>query len=255
MCHLSETTVATNDEVAYNETSIEATTADPGRIYYLKNSHGDVIGQMDEQGNLLASFAYNAFGELVSAVTFQPEQKEASNRFFYAGEQYDETSGLYYLRARQYDVSAGRFTQEDTYLGDGRNLYAYAHSNPLKYVDPTGHFAVTSREDNNYLDDLAEKRNDAGGGAVGVGEYLAGKAPVQVTPGTTSLTGQYVNNLGTVQPWEAHYDAYGRIVARTDYNAGNLAQGIPSTHYHLYEWGTGTVAHPYANHIEGVYKP
>ena len=164
MCHLSETTVATNDEVAYNETNTEATTADSGRTYYLKNSHGDVIGQMDEQGNLLASFAYNAFGELVSAVTFQPEQKEAFNRFFYAGEQYDETSGLYYLRARQYDVSAGRFTQEDTYLGDGRNLYAYVHSNPLKYVDPTGHFAVTSREDNNYLDDLAEKRNDAGGG-------------------------------------------------------------------------------------------
>ena len=162
---MSETTVATNNEVAYNETNIEATTANSGRIYYLKNSHGDIIGQMDEQGNLLASFAYNAFGELVSAVTFQPEQKEAANRFLYAGEQYDETSGLYYLRARHYDVSAGRFTQEDTYLGDGRNLYAYVHSNPLKYVDPTGHVAETCKEDDGtFLDDRQERGMDGGGG-------------------------------------------------------------------------------------------
>ena len=165
MCHLSETIVATNDEVAYNETNIEATTADSGRIYYLKNSHGDIIGQMDEQGNLLASFAYNAFGELVSAVTFQPEQKEAANRFLYAGEQYDETSGLYYLRARHYDVSVGRFTQEDTYLGDGRNLYAYVHSNPLKYVDPTGHVSYDFQDnDGTFLDDRQERGMDGGGG-------------------------------------------------------------------------------------------
>ena len=48
-------------------------------------------------------------------------------------------TGLYYLRARQYDTLTGRFTQEDTYLGDGRNLYVYVSNNPLKYVDPSGH--------------------------------------------------------------------------------------------------------------------
>jgi len=82
----------------------------------------------------------------------------------YAGEQYDETSGLYYLRARHYDGKTGRFTQEDTYLGDGRNLYAYVHSNPLNYVDPTGHTSVALKDENwNPADDF----QDIAGGKVG----------------------------------------------------------------------------------------
>ena len=188
-----KTTVATNNKEAYNETNTEATTADSGRIYYLKNSHGDIIGQMDEQGNLLASFTYNAFGELVSAVTFQPEQKEAANRFLYAGEQYDETSGLYYLRARHYDVSAGRFTQEDTYLGDGRNLYAYVHSNPLKYVDPTGHVAETCKEDDGtFLDDHQEDALiGAGGGTSSKGFSSTGYTPQL---GERTITNYIKNN-------------------------------------------------------------
>jgi len=28
---------------------------------------------------------------------------------------------------------------EDTYYGDGLNLYAYCHNNPVRYVDPSGH--------------------------------------------------------------------------------------------------------------------
>lgn len=53
------------------------------------------------------------------------------------------------------------------------------------------------------------------------------------------MSGQYVDDLGRVQPWKAYYDEYGRLVGRTDYNAGNKAQGIPDTHYHTYEWGPG----------------
>ena len=33
----------------------------------------------------------------------------------------------------------GRFTQEDTYRGDGLNLYTYCQNNPVYYVDPSGH--------------------------------------------------------------------------------------------------------------------
>jgi len=81
----------------------------------------------------------------------------AQKSMLYAGEQYDETSGLYYLRARHYDGKTGRFTQEDTYLGDGRNLYAYVHSNPLNYVDPTGHTSVALKDENwNPADDFQD---------------------------------------------------------------------------------------------------
>ena len=42
----------------------------------------------------------------------------------------------YYLRARYYNPVVGRFTQEDTYRGDGLNLYAYCENNPVLYYDP-----------------------------------------------------------------------------------------------------------------------
>ena len=89
------------------------------------------------------TYTYDAFGTLTYIQSLNEEgvlaQKDtALSRFLYAGEQYDEVSGLYYLRARRYDTTVGRFTQEDTYLGDGRNLYVYVQNNPLKYVDPSG---------------------------------------------------------------------------------------------------------------------
>ena len=36
----------------------------------------------------------------------------------------------------------GRFLQEDTYHGDGLNLYAYCANNPVVYYDPGGHDSV-----------------------------------------------------------------------------------------------------------------
>ena len=38
-----------------------------------------------------------------------------------------------------YNPVAGRFMQEDVYQGDGLNLYAYCHNNPVVYYDPSGY--------------------------------------------------------------------------------------------------------------------
>ena len=87
-----------------------------------------------------------------------------------------------------------------------------------------------------------------------VGEYLAGKAPKQVTPGTYQLSGQYMSG-NRVQPWTAYYDQYGRLIARTDYNAGNTVAGIPDTHYHLYTYGPGLNGYECGSHIPGEFIP
>ena len=101
--------------------------------YYLNNAHGDVVGLMDAAGNMVDSYKYDAFGNIFEA------KEQIPNRFRYAGEQFDAVTGQYYLRARFYNPVMGRFTQEDTYRGDGLNLYAYVQNNPVKYVDPSGY--------------------------------------------------------------------------------------------------------------------
>ncbi len=78
-------------------------------------------------------YQYDAFGNLL-------ENKESiENRILYTGRQYDRETGQYYLRARYYNPVVGRFLQEDTYHGDGLNLYAYCANNPVMYYDPSGH--------------------------------------------------------------------------------------------------------------------
>ena len=70
------------------------------------------------------------------------------NPFRYCGEYFDEETGTYYLRARNYVPDLGRFTQWDSYNGDltipaSLNHYVYCYSDPIGYVDPMGHWAET----------------------------------------------------------------------------------------------------------------
>lgn len=70
---------------------------------------------------------------------------DVNNNITYAGYQWDEETGLYYLNARMYDPKVARFLQEDTYRGNIRdplslNLYTYCNNEPIKFRDPTGHW-------------------------------------------------------------------------------------------------------------------
>ncbi|MDF9858682.1 RHS repeat-associated protein, partial [Paenibacillus sp. PastF-1] len=93
---------------------------------------------VDKSGAIVNSYAYDEWGNITS------QTEGIQNSFKYTGEIYDEETGLYYLRARYYDPSIGRFINEDTYEGQidnplSLNLYTYVHNNPLIYTDPTGH--------------------------------------------------------------------------------------------------------------------
>ncbi|WP_027399779.1 RHS repeat-associated core domain-containing protein [Anaerovorax odorimutans] len=112
------------------------------QTYYLSNAHGDILDVINSQGNILNNYKYDPFGNITEQMETLP------NRYKYAGEQYDEVTGKYYLRARHYDPQVGRFMQEDTYRGDGLNLYTYVANNPLKYVDPSGHNKCANNSEN-----------------------------------------------------------------------------------------------------------
>lgn len=68
------------------------------------------------QPQVLNHYEYDAFGNTVSC------EEQVYNRFRYTGEQYNPLTGQYYLRARYYNPVIARFTQEDTYYGDGLNM-------------------------------------------------------------------------------------------------------------------------------------
>lgn len=110
--------------------------------YYLYNAHGDVTGLVDAEGNIAATYDYDAFGNILS------ETGAANNSIKYAGYQHDKESGLYYLNARYYDSVTARFISEDTYRGKANdplslNLYTYCQNNPICYTDPSGHASKT----------------------------------------------------------------------------------------------------------------
>ncbi|WP_379138279.1 RHS repeat-associated core domain-containing protein [Paenibacillus sp. sgz500958] len=126
--------------------------------YYLYNGHGDVIQIVDKSGAIVNFYAYDEWGNITSQV------EGTQNSFKYAGEIYDEETGLYYLRARYYDPSVGRFLNEDTYEGQidnplTLNLYTYAHNNPLMFIDPSGNKVVFSENQYDYLKSLEYKGN------------------------------------------------------------------------------------------------
>jgi RHS repeat-associated protein len=108
--------------------------------YYLYNGHGDVTQVIDQNGNIVDSYTYDEWGNILS------RQEQLVQPLKYAGEYYDDESGLYYLRARYYDPTIGRFISRDSVEGDitnplSLNLYTYVTNNPLIYVDPAGHAA------------------------------------------------------------------------------------------------------------------
>ena len=66
-------------------------------------------------------------------------REQEKNRYGYTGEAYDNLTEQYYLRARYYNPSIARFTQEDEYRGDGLNLYANCGNKPVMYAEPSGY--------------------------------------------------------------------------------------------------------------------
>ena len=53
--------------------------------------------------------------------------------------EFDWESGLYYYRARYYDLNVGRFLTEDPMrYRSGGDFYTYVSNNPIRYTDPQG---------------------------------------------------------------------------------------------------------------------
>jgi len=71
----------------------------------------------------------------------------ALERSVFTGYLWDKETNLFFAKARFYDPQVGRFTSQDSYLGQvdeppSLHRYFYANDNPTTFVDPTGHFSI-----------------------------------------------------------------------------------------------------------------
>ena len=107
----------------------------------VKNQQGDVERVISTDGTILASYTYDAWGNVLTS----EGTLAATNPIRYRGYYFDTETSLYYLQSRYYDPAVGRFVNGDSLLNGkagtiGFNLFSYCGNNPLKHVDPSGYF-------------------------------------------------------------------------------------------------------------------
>ena len=100
--------------------------------YYVTDVRGSVIAIVDANGNITHKYQYDDYGKVVQ------KQEADYNPFQYVGKlgvMY-LTDHQYYMRARHYDPTIGRFLSEDPIWST--NLYPYTDNNPIMRIDPIG---------------------------------------------------------------------------------------------------------------------
>ena len=106
-------------------------------FYYLYDGQLSTRALNNAGGDITDVYTYDAFGVVLD------QAGTTENNYRYTGEQFDPNAGFYYLRARYYDPSIGRFMTTDPYVGKTSNpmtlhKYLYVNMNPLMHVDPSG---------------------------------------------------------------------------------------------------------------------
>ena len=124
----------------------DATKTTYNQFYAITNSMGDVIGFINSDGETVATYEYDAWGNCTITKDAGVITIAEINPIRYRGYYLDSETGYYYLQSRYYDPSIGRFLNADTIdvlaispagLTD-KNLFAYCDNNPITRIDNGG---------------------------------------------------------------------------------------------------------------------
>ncbi len=114
--------------------------------YYLRDGLGSTTNLTSQSGQTQWTWSYEPFGSIRTETKADGTQPDNPMKF--TGEYLDPT-GLYHLRARQYDPAVGRFLTRDpadqTVNKSVISAYAYAGNRPTVMVDPSGETFIASR--------------------------------------------------------------------------------------------------------------
>jgi RHS repeat-associated protein len=121
--------------------------------YFHADGLGSISSLSNAAGSIANTYTYDSFGKLTASTG------SLVNPFQYTARESDTETGLYYYRARYYDLQIGRFVNEDPIgFHGGEDFYPYAANEPTLLVDPTGLLAEL------YCEDIAGVQNRADGG-------------------------------------------------------------------------------------------
>lgn len=140
------------------------------RVFYHADGLGSITALTDSGGQVRARYEYDIWGNLTEQIGPVP------SRFLFTGEEQDTQTGFVYLRARWYDPTTATFLTKEPLpamgavpplgwasgislaFGGAGGLalplgamtimpgteYAYAHNNPMTFVDPLGLWSLKS---------------------------------------------------------------------------------------------------------------
>jgi len=116
--------------------------------YFQKNLQGDIIRILNTYGSIVATYTYDAWGNIIASTDTSSVSVGTKNPFRYRGYYYDTETGLYYLNSRYYDPQVGRFISADSsdvlYASSkeftDKNLFSYCDNNPITRKDNGGAF-------------------------------------------------------------------------------------------------------------------
>ena len=103
---------------------------------YVKSLQGDIVAILDENGNAVVSYGYDAWGAPLWCTGELAETLGKVQPFRYRGYVFDEETGLYYLRSRYYNPGWGRFVNADCIYS--ANCFAYCENAPIAFFDEDG---------------------------------------------------------------------------------------------------------------------
>ena len=126
---------------------------------YVKSLQGDIVAILDENGNTVVSYGYDAWGAPLWCTGELAETLGKVQPFRYRGYVFDEETGLYYLRSRYYNPGWGRFVNADVLIGAGKllshNLFAYCDNVPVSFSDKHGQTRENSLFYETTIEDVA----------------------------------------------------------------------------------------------------
>ena len=137
------TTIKKKLEFIYEESQIigvtYTTTDNSMTYYYEKNIYNDVIGIIDNAGETVVKYGYDAYGNCKIDYTINSDLAH-TNPIRYRSYYYDDETQLYWVSSRYYSPELCRFIQPADVSSlnpqsiNGLNLYAYTNNNPINLV-------------------------------------------------------------------------------------------------------------------------